>query len=252
MHTVAGVFPSDLDVARALGLLRAGGFRETDLNVLSPRQAAPRPVATDTGEQPGVGRVIGGIVSGAAGTAGGMQLVAAGATGFIPGAGPVPAVGLLAGLVAGVGGAAAGHVIEPALTQGLPKDELHVYEAALRRGHSVVIVLADGDARARRARDLLRDAGAQSIDAARDQWWVGRGDAEAIAYADGGPPLFARDEAIYRRGFEMALHLRGEAFGDAAEDCRGLDPGLVDEVAYRQGFEHGVAYYHRTLAADNR
>ena len=56
---------------------------------------------------------------------------------------------------AGVGGA-----LESSTTDGLPEDELFVYEDALRQGHSAVIALAANDQQAEAARGALEAAGA--------------------------------------------------------------------------------------------
>jgi hypothetical protein len=49
---------------------------------------------------------------------------------------------------------------------GRPRDELFVYEDALRRGHAVVVALVDDDELAARARQTLATTGAETIDAA--------------------------------------------------------------------------------------
>src|ERR1041385_8257693 len=58
-------------------------------------------------------------------------------------------------------------------TGGLPEDELYVYKDALRQGRSVVFVQARDAVEATRARKVLDEADAESIDAARDKWWIG-------------------------------------------------------------------------------
>ena len=57
---------------------------------------------------------------------------------------------------------------------------------------------------------------AESLDDAREQWWVGLRDAEKEHYSQQGQD-FARDEKEYRLGFEAALHLptRGSAYEQA-------------------------------------
>jgi len=57
---------------------------------------------------------------------------------LIPGVGPITAIGLLAGAFAGAAGAgigaAAGEKRKTPWTDGLPEDEMFVYEDALRKG----------------------------------------------------------------------------------------------------------------------
>ena len=78
---------------------------------------------------------------------------AAAASLLVPGVGPVIAAGLIGAALLGLGGAAtgalAGDKIEDAMDEGLPHDELYVYEDALRRGHTVVIAFAEDDEQAR-------------------------------------------------------------------------------------------------------
>ena len=163
MQTATGIFSSFADAARAAEALRALGFDDRAVNVLTPG-ADPSAVPLETAEQPGLGRAIGGVAGGAAGAAVGMQLLTAAVAGMIPGVGPVIAVGAIAGVLAGIGGAAAGQAIEDTLTTGLPKDEVPIYEDALRRGRTVVIVEAANTARADQARTALLDAGAEILD----------------------------------------------------------------------------------------
>jgi hypothetical protein len=177
MLSVTGIFSTWPEAALAAEALRARGFREDEINLLTPG-SDPRAVPIATGEQPGLGRTIGGVTGGAAGAAVGMQILAAATTGVVPGVGPVLAVGAIAGLLAGVGGAMAGDAIETTLTGGLPRDELPLYEEALRRGCSVIIVEARDADRAEAARSALGAAGARSLDAAREAWWIGLRDAE--------------------------------------------------------------------------
>jgi hypothetical protein len=82
--------------------------------------------------------------------------------------------GLLAAGVAGAaGGAVVGDRVEDRLADGLPRDELPIYQAALRRGRSVAVAAVDSDEEAERAREVFRAAGAESVDAARERWLTG-------------------------------------------------------------------------------
>src|SRR5450759_5201932 len=121
-------------------------------------------------------KAVGGVVGGAVGIAAGMELGAAAAAILIPGVGPVLAVGIAAAAILGVGGvvggAAAGSALEKDSTTGLPADELFVYKDALKQGRSVIFVEARDD-EAEKAHAVLANAGAESIDAAREEWWIG-------------------------------------------------------------------------------
>ena len=251
MIPVVGIFNSYDQAQRAAERLEALGVPHDHVNILSPH-SAPRELAsvpTADAEQPGVGRAIGAVVGGAAGAATGMQLATAAAAALmLPGIGPVLATGLIAGALVGLGaGATIGKAMENVATQGLPKDELFFYEHALRRGRTVVIAFLDSEQQAQAARALLASVGAETIDAAREDWWVGLREAERLRYvATGGD--FTRDEAMYRRGFEASLdpRMRGRDFASCREMLREIYPGAADQEAFRRGFEGGQAY-QRTL-----
>src|SRR5688572_3887251 len=101
------------------------------------------------------------------GVAEGPQLGGPADSVFLPGVGPVVAAGLLGAAILGAGGAAtgaaAGEAMEGGLADGLPRDELFVYEDALRRGRTVVIGMAEDSDVADRGRQVLAAAGAESI-----------------------------------------------------------------------------------------
>src|SRR5439155_250090 len=89
---------------------------------------------------------------------------AAAASALLPVAGPAIAIGIVGGVLLSLSGAAVGGALENALESGLPKDELFVYEEALRRGYAIVVVTptdADGHERAgaggERARGRARE-----------------------------------------------------------------------------------------------
>lgn len=193
MITVAGIFNSYVDASRAAGNLRSAGIAEDSINLLAPGTQIgelEKDVPTTETEQPGMGKALGGAVGGALGVAGGMQIGAAAASLFVPGVGPILAAGIAGAALLGLGGAATGAIagdkIEESFSEGVPQDELYVYEDALRRGRSVVIAFAEDDAQKDAAREVLSQAGAESIDAARDEWWVGLRDAEQEEYVKAG------------------------------------------------------------------
>lgn len=232
MKTAVGIFSSREDARRALeGLLKAG-FSGDRVTLLAPGAPEERihSVPTSETEQPGMGRAMGGVVGGVAGAATGMGLGAAVASLLVPGVGPVAAVGLLGAALLGaggaVGGAAAGGALEDSLSKGLPKDEIYLYEDALRKGRSVVVALAEDEERAEAAREILAGGGAETLDAARDAWWTGLRAAEEEEYEG---PDFAGEETSYRRGFEAA----------AGGDTR---PEGETSAAFRRGFERGKVY----------
>lgn len=251
MSTVAGIFNSRAEAERAVELLRSANVGEDRVSLLAPgatQSEVDREVPTTETEQPGMGTALGTTVGGALGVAGGMHLGAVIASLFVPGVGPIFAAGLAGAALLGAGGAAAGAAaggaLEDSLAKGLPHDELFVYEDALRRGRSVVIVLAEDEERAEGARQILGQAGAESLDAAREQWWVGLRDGEEAEYAAAGRD-FRQDEPVYRHGFEAALHprARGHSYEEDAERLRECFGEECEEEPFRRGYERGRRYH---------
>jgi len=150
-------------------------------------------------------------------------------------------------------GAAAGGKAENSMTDGLPEDELFVYEDALRKGRSVVITLANDEVEASVFRELLKAEGAESVDAAREQWWIGLRSAEREHYS-GHSRNFTEDEKFYRLGFESALHARtrckeyDQVLAEMDSKIEGVErqnPGEQVAEPFRKGYERGRDYYQR-------
>lgn len=254
MRTAAGIFNSRADAARAVEQLRSLGIADERVSLLSPGTSVEdldAAVPTTETEQPGMGKALGGAVGGALGVAGGLHLGAAAASLFVPGVGPIIAAGLIGAALLGVGGAAtgvaAGGAVEDSVAdEGLPHDELYVYEAALRQGKTVVIVIGETDEQGEEARRALSGAGAESIDAARESWWVGLRDAEQEEYAKEGRD-FKTDEQFYRRGFEASQHplTRGKSYDEADDLLRERHADAYANDAFKRGYERGHGYYGR-------
>ena len=251
MNTVAGIFQSRADAERAVENLRRLGLSDENLSLLSPGDAerqSETDVPTSDTEQPGMGNAVGGVVGGAMGAAGGMTLGAAAASLLVPGVGPIMAAGLIGAALFGAGGAAAGMAaggaLEGQIADGLPHDELFVYEDALRQGRTVVIAQLEAEGQVYAVQGALDEAGAESIDAARESWWVGLRDAEEEDYTGQGRD-FKTDETVYRRGFEAALHpqLRGAPFDKSAERLRERYSDAYEQDAFRRGYERGQSYH---------
>jgi hypothetical protein len=246
MGTIAGIFDSTQQAERAFSELQTeAGFRAEDVVLLAPGSSTKEldAVPTDEGEQPGMGRAIGGVVGGAVGLAAGSIV----ANLFLPGVGTILAVGLGAGALGiggAVAGAASGGAIENQLSPGLPKDELFLYEDALTQCRSVLIGTSTDDDVVEKGRAVIERNGAESIDAARDKWWIGLRDSEEAQYdAPGGD--VRTNESLYRSGFEAALHAdcRGKTYATATPKLRELRPDICDNEMFRRGFERGCVYY---------
>jgi hypothetical protein len=257
MEAISGVFKTRARAESAVKEALAAGLSADRLTLLTPGSVDKvnreiQTVPIDTTEQPGMAAAIGALAGGGVGFAGGSLLMA-----LVPGLGPITAVGLLGAAILGAAGAtigaAAGDKIENSAAEGLPEDEIFVYEDALRQGRSVVVVLAEDKQQASLLRELLTMQGAESVDAAREQWWIGLRSAEEGRYTESGKN-FAEDEEYFRRGFEAALHARtrcmefdqvSAAMDAALEDLQREHPGKEVEEAFTRGYRRGREYYQQ-------
>ena len=255
MEVVTGVFRTRNDAENAANQLRSLGIAEKNIGVLAPGTSADRVEAgvpvTDT-EEPGMGKAMGAAVGGAMGAAGGATLGLAVASLAVPGVGPIIAFGMVGAALLGVVGAAAGSAVgdqaEEELGEGIPHEDVYVYEDALRHGKSVLIAYVDED-REDRAREILNTAGAEDTDTLREHWWQELRDEERTHYQGDD---FDRDEDSYRRGYEAALHprRRGKAYADVEDELRTSYANTVLDRPFQSGYERGMTY--RSRRAENR
>jgi hypothetical protein len=264
MEAITGVFQSRADAERALSQVYASGIPADRITLLTPGSADKiahevQAVPVDTTEQPGMGKAIGALMGGGVGVTGGSLLIA-----LVPGLGPVTALGLLGAAILGAAGATVGAItgekVEESMSSGLPEDEIYIYEDALRKGRSVLVGLAENDAQAAQLRELFNAAGAESVDAAREQWWVGLRSAEESQYPKSGRS-FAEDEKFFRLGFQAALHARTRCMEfdqvtaemDAVlEDVKREHPGESVEEPFIHGYQRGREYYQRLCDEDRK
>src|SRR5580692_982579 len=240
MKSVVGVFKSRSDAEEGAAELVPLQIPRDRITILAPHASDQEIAAVPTvaGEQPGMGTAMG--------AAGGAGLVPMIVSLLIPGVGPVVAIGVAGGVILGalgaVGGGAVGGKLEGKVFEGLPEDELYVYEDALRKGRSVVVVMAEDD-EADAVRGALEHAGAESIDRAREMWWVGIRDAEKEKYkADGSN--FEDDERYFRCGFEAAvLHKnRNRTYEEGHRELGDRYPRMHESGPFKRGFERGKEY----------
>jgi hypothetical protein len=256
MQAVTGIFLSQSDAERAVSALRSAGISADHITLLTPGKVEQKlqSVPLDQTEQPGMGKAVGAVLGAAGGLSAGTLLIAV----LIPGVGPVTAIGLLGGAIlaaaGGVLGAKAGESIENSTTEGLPEDEIFVYEDALRKGRSVVVAMATDDEKAGSLRDLFQSEGAEEVDAARQQWWIGLRSAEQEHYTSSGDNFSEQEEKFYRLGFEDALHARNRCkefdqvsaeMTSKLEDLQREYPGVKIEEPYTRGYQRGREYYQR-------
>jgi hypothetical protein len=242
MESVAGIFDSRRDAEQAFSELKKNSnFDRDGLLFLTPDTSQDKidEVPTDEGEQPGMGATIGGVVGGAMGLATGAAL----SNLVFPGVGPILTLGLSAtgGLGGAVLGATGGGATERALSNGLPKDEMFFYEDALRCGRSVVIANAESENVADAARAIMEHNHADSVDAARERWWIGIREREADRYCADTPQDTAERERVFRSGFEAALQsdMRNKPLNKAGKRLRERHPDICEDEIFRRGYERG-------------
>ena len=256
MEAISGVFHSQADAKKAINELRKAGLPDNRIGLLSPGSDSEEletslPV-TDT-EEPGMGRAMGAAVGGAMGAAGGATLGLAVASLAVPGIGPVIAFGMvgaaLLGVVGATAGAAVGDTIEEELGEGIPHEDIYLYEDALRHGRSIVIAYAETEDQADKAESVMERSTAMDLDQLRESWWNELRDSERAHYHHDGRD-FERDEESYRSGYQAALHpqRRGKTYEEAEPDLRAAYVGELD-TAFREGYERGLTHSNRVAEA---
>ena len=170
----------------------------------------------------------------------------------VPGIGPLIAFGMVGAGLLGIVGAAAGSVvgdtIEENLGEGIPHEDVYLYEDALRHGHSVLLAYVEEGEQSDRAEEVVRNAGAEDLDTLRENWWQEVRENEKTHYGSD----FDRDEDSYRRGYQAALHprRRGKAYSDVEEDLTTAYTGTVLDRPFQSGYERGQSY--RPRGVENR
>lgn len=250
MEIVTGIFENRTNAENSVEQLMALGIPRKKIGFMTPGMSAAqleRQVPVTDSEEPGLGKAMGATVGGAMGAAGGATLGAAAASLAVPGVGPVLAVGVVAAaLLAGAGavtGAVAGEALEESLGEGLPHEDLYIYEEALRRGYSVVVAFADNGDFAAKAGGIMKRNGSIDVDAFRENWWQALRNEEQTYYQQNGRD-FEHDELSYRRGFQAALHprRRGKSYPQAEPELRSSYDDSQLNSAFRHGYERGVRY----------
>ena len=248
MEPIVAIFSSRASAESAVRALRQRGLPVDRVSMLLPGEVAPaaleRIAPTEEAEAPGVGEAVGGVVGAAAGASAGFGAGVLAASLLVPGVGAITAVGLAAaalfGAAGAIGGVKAGEALEETRT-GIPKDELYLYEDALAHGRGIVFVEPRTEEEERTARAILLSSGAESLEAAREAWWVGIRDTEKAHY-DAKHADFESAEQLYRTGLLGALQpdCRGKTFEEAAPLLRRRLGDVVDHAAFRYGYARGV------------
>jgi hypothetical protein len=161
--SVFGIYPDRVSVEEAVDALRAAGFRNTDISVLFQENQGTKDFAheknTKAPEGATTGGILGGISGGVLGWLTGIGVLA------IPGLGPLIAAGPIVAALAGVGAVGAvGGMIGGLAGMGVPEYEAKRFEGRIKQGGILMSVHCDNDDWVKRARDLLRQTGAESVD----------------------------------------------------------------------------------------
>ena len=163
-----GIFASRTAAESCINALLTAGFDNDDISVLTADQTTTRELATErntkTPEGIATGATTGGVIGGTIGLLAGVGAIA------IPGVGPLIAAGPIMAALAGFGaGAASGGIIGALAGMGLPEYEAKRYEGQVRTGGILLSVHCDSSSLVTRAKDILRQAGAQDIAASGEE-----------------------------------------------------------------------------------
>jgi hypothetical protein len=164
---VFGIFPSVSHAEQTVDTLMADGFPSGDISVLLQDSLSTRDFAhkkeTKAPEGATAGGVTGGVIGGTLGVLAGIGALA------IPGIGPFIAAGpIMAGLAGlGVGGAVGGFV-GALVGMGIPEYEAKRYEGRLKSGGVLLSVHCDSSDEIKRAKTILKNAGAEDISSASE------------------------------------------------------------------------------------
>lgn len=156
------LFPDRTSLERAVTALRGAGFRNSDVSMLMQETPGTKDLAheahTKAPEGATAGAAAGAVVGGVLGWLVGIGALA------IPGIGPFIAAGPIVAALAGVGAAGtAGGLIGALIGVGIPEYEAKRYEGRLRKGHLLLSVHCDDSSWARKATDVLKQAGGEDV-----------------------------------------------------------------------------------------
>jgi hypothetical protein len=159
---VFGIYPDASHAEQSVDRLLAAGFASDDISVLLPDHKSSKDFAheknTKAPEGTTTGVTAGGAIGGTLGLLAGIGALA------IPGLGPFIAAGPIMGALAGLGvGGAVGGLIGALVGMGIPEYEAKRYEGKIKEGGVLLSVHCDTSDEITRAKDLLKQTGAQDI-----------------------------------------------------------------------------------------
>ena len=160
--SVFGIYHTENQAERSVDDLLAAGFTNDDVSVLLPDRQGTKDFAheknTKAPEGTTAGVATGGAIGGTLGLLAGIGVLA------IPGVGPLIAAGPIMGALAGLGvGGAVGGVVGALAGMGIPEYEAKRYEGRIKDGGVLLSVHCENSDEVTRAKDLLKQTGAQDI-----------------------------------------------------------------------------------------
>jgi hypothetical protein len=165
---VFGIYKSTVEAERAVDRITAAGFSSNDISVLLPDRQSSKEFAheknTKAPEGTATGAASGGVLGGTLGLLAGIGALA------IPGVGPLIAAGPIMGALAGVGvGGAVGGLIGALVGMGIPEYEAKRYEGRVKNGGVLLSVHCMTSDEINRAKELLKETGAEDISSAGEK-----------------------------------------------------------------------------------
>jgi hypothetical protein len=157
-----GIYSDRAQVEQGIASLLAARFRNEDISVLFPDNTGTKDFAhqkhTKAPEGATAGASAGGAIGGTLGLLVGIGVLA------IPGLGPFIAAGPIMAALAGMGaGGAIGGFVGALVGMGIPEYEAKRYDGRVRAGGILVSVHCDSSEWAGRAKDILKQTGAEDI-----------------------------------------------------------------------------------------
>ena len=159
---VFGIYHTRNQAEQSVDRLLASGYTNDDISVLLPDNEGSKDFAheksTKAPEGTTAGVTTGGVIGGTLGLLAGIGMLA------IPGVGPFIAAGPIMGALAGLGvGGAVGGLIGALVGMGIPEYEAKRYERRIKEGGVLLSVHCDTAGEITRAKELLKETGAQDI-----------------------------------------------------------------------------------------
>jgi len=184
MENIVGIFRSLDTAVQVADDLVGRSIPEGAITLLSreqPRrgrvQKAPEAeldkLRTSKAGSVGAGKATGEVLGTAIGGSAGFALGATAAALAIPGLGVIFGIGLGAGALLGLGGAAAGaklgDSIEDGVDPGASKEQVELYHQLLRRGDSLVIANVRSGSEIATVREVFRQHGSEDVETVRKE-----------------------------------------------------------------------------------